>query len=52
MLGREVKILRNEFMSAGNYDISFNGSDLPSGTYICKAVSEGKSSAIKIVLVK
>jgi len=39
-------------MTAGNYDISFNGNDLPSGTYICKAVGDEKSSSIKIVLLK
>ncbi len=33
ILGREVAILVNGEKSAGNYEVKFNGSDLPSGIY-------------------
>ena len=34
VLGREIATLANEQMSAGNYSISFNASNLASGTYV------------------
>lgn len=33
VLGREVAILVNEYKRAGNYKVSFEGADLPSGIY-------------------
>ncbi len=33
VLGNEVSILKNENMTAGNYELIFDGSDLPSGMY-------------------
>ena len=39
MLGREVATLVNEEEPAGNYEVEFDGSNLPSGMYIIKIVS-------------
>ncbi|MEO8514526.1 MAG: T9SS type A sorting domain-containing protein [Ignavibacteria bacterium] len=52
MLGCELSVLKDEFMTSGNYNISFNGSEFPSGTYFCKASSGEFNSVIKIVLLK
>jgi hypothetical protein len=52
MLGREVSVLKNEFMNAGSHELTFDGSELPSGTYICKLEAGGFSSYVKIVLLK
>lgn len=52
MAGKEAAVLVNEFRNAGYYKTEFNGSNLPSGTYIYrleagKFVSEKKMSLIK-----
>ena len=39
--GKEVSKLVNEFKTAGYYSVSFNGSNLSSGTYFYRIVSEG-----------
>ncbi|HMS64078.1 MAG TPA: T9SS type A sorting domain-containing protein [Ignavibacteria bacterium] len=37
LLGREViKLVNNEFRTAGSYNVSFNGSNLSSGVYFYK----------------
>ena len=52
ILGKEVMTLLNETVSAGNYDITFNGSNLASGAYFYR-VESGEFSAIKrMVLIK
>lgn len=58
LLGREVRILRDEIQNAGKYSIKFRQSDLSSGIYIYKlqAVSliDGSSymSSARMVLLK
>ncbi|MFA3784174.1 T9SS type A sorting domain-containing protein [Melioribacteraceae bacterium 4301-Me] len=52
ILGREVKELINEVKPSGEYEVEFNGSNLPSGTYIYK-LTTGKYSAVgKMTLMK
>ncbi|MBK7158237.1 MAG: T9SS type A sorting domain-containing protein [Ignavibacteria bacterium] len=36
LLGKELMCLVNEFKQAGRYEISFDGSNLPSGVYYYK----------------
>jgi hypothetical protein len=52
MLGQEVATLANEELSAGAYKATFTASDLPSGTYIYRLTSNGKSISKKMMLVK
>ncbi len=52
LLGREVATLINKTMHAGNYEVEFNGSNLPSGIYICNLQSGSYSESIKMVLLK
>ena len=50
ILGRVVNTLLNEYKSAGNYEVTFNGSGLPSGIYIYK-ISVGQYSDVKKMLL-
>ena len=52
ILGKEVATLVNENKPAGNYEIEFNASDLPSGMYIYKIQSGGFTDAKKMLLTK
>jgi len=52
ILGKEVKILFNEFREAGNYTIEFNGSELPSGIYYYRLITEKFSDTKKMLLMK
>ncbi len=51
-LGREVSTLLNEFKSAGSYNISFDASSLPSGTYYYTLSSEGFTKTNKMILLR
>ena len=52
MLGKEVKILVNEDMSAGRYVVEFDGSNLPSGIYFYKFTADEFSETKSMVLLK
>lgn len=52
ILGKEIRTLVNGFVPAGNYEIEFNASDLPSGMYIYKIQSGGFTDAKKMLLTK
>ncbi len=52
ILGREVAILVNENMEAGNYSVIFNASYLPSGIYFYKISSGNHPVTKKLVLLK
>ena len=52
ILGREVAVLVNEQLSPGTYEVSFDGSNLPSGVYFYKLITEGFSETKKMVLLK
>ena len=52
ILGNEVAILVNEEKSAGEYEIEFNGSNLPSGIYFCQLKANDFVQTKKLVLVK
>ncbi|MGB5531279.1 MAG: M28 family peptidase [Ignavibacteriaceae bacterium] len=51
-LGREVKTLVNDFLSAGSYEIVFEASDITSGTYFYTMTAENYSSTKKMLLLK
>lgn len=52
MLGKEVAVLADKLQSAGDYSVSFNGSELPSGVYIARLSADGKNATIKMNLIK
>ncbi len=51
-LGREVAELVNETKSTGSYELLFDASALPSGTYFYTLIAENYSSTKKMILVK
>jgi Peptidase family M28/Secretion system C-terminal sorting domain len=51
-LGREVTTLVNETKSTGSYEMTFDASDLPSGTYFYTLIAENYSSTKKMILLK
>ncbi len=52
MLGKKVKTLVNERKQAGNYEVSFNAENLPSGVYFYKLQSGGFTKVKKMTLLK
>ena len=52
ILGREVKHLVNEYKPAGNYSVSFDGSNLSSGVYFYKLEAGNFSEIKKMILMK
>ncbi len=51
-LGEEVRTLVNEINPAGNYEVEFNASQLPSGVYICTIQAGEFVSSKKMILLK
>jgi hypothetical protein len=52
MLGRRVRELVNSRQQAGQYTVHLDGSELPSGVYICRMQSGSFVSTKKLVLLK
>ena len=52
ILGNEVTTLLNEQKSAGNYEVKFNASNLPTGIYISRIQSGSFISFKKMLLIK
>lgn len=52
MLGEEVSVLKNEYMTSGTFNATFDAASLPSGIYICKLETSYAVSAIKMMLMK
>ncbi len=52
MLGREVATLINETLSMGTYNVEFDASNLPSGTYIYELRSGNRTLTEKMTLMK
>ena len=52
ILGREVKLLVNEYKKAGYYEANFNASNLPSGMYLYRIYAGDYNAVKKMVLVK
>jgi uncharacterized delta-60 repeat protein len=51
-IGKEVLTLVNEQLAAGIYELTVDGSDLPSGLYFYRLVSSGFSDTKKMILIK
>ena len=52
VLGREIATLINEEKQAGNYEVKFDGSDLPSGIYYYRLSVGNFSDTKKLTLMK
>lgn len=52
ILGKELTALVNEKLSAGSYEINWDGSAYPSGMYIYKLITDDNVDAKKMVLIK
>ena len=52
LLGEELKVLKNENMSAGTFNVSFDAESLPSGMYLYKIETAQYSSVKKMMLMK
>jgi hypothetical protein len=52
IMGEEVALLLNEYMSPGVYEIKFNASGLPSGTYFYRLSMGSQSIIKKMMLIK
>ena len=52
MLGREVTALVNEQLNQGEYEVNWNASSFPSGTYFYKLIAGDYTETKKMVLVK
>lgn len=51
-LGREVKMLINEQLNPGRYEVTFDGSQLASGFYICQLRTDKYTDSKKLILTK
>jgi len=57
VLGRQIKILVNEFQAAGEYSVNWDGTDenglnLTSGIYLYKIITDNYISSRKMILIK
>jgi hypothetical protein len=52
LLGREVAVLVNRTRNVGNYELTFNGTDLGSGVYILRLQMGNQITHQKLVLLK
>jgi hypothetical protein len=52
ILGRQVAVLVDGMMPAGSHHVTFDGTMLPSGVYLYRLESGGKSLQRKFTLVK
>jgi hypothetical protein len=50
--GQEVATLADGIMAAGNHTVTFNGTGLPSGTYICMLTANGQRLVRTMMLTK
>ena len=51
VMGREVRVLVDQYQSRGVHEVEFDGSDLPSGIYFCR-MEAFRSHVIKLLLIK
>ncbi len=50
-IGQEIKgLIDNEYQTAGSYQLAFDGSKFPSGTYFCKVIIGDETHIKKLIL--
>jgi hypothetical protein len=52
VLGQLIATLRNGEQDAGHHTVTFEGTNLPSGIYVCQFISQGTVQTRRIVLLK
>ena len=52
MLGRELKTLVNENLQPGNYERTFDGTDLSAGVYVCRLRTDRFVESRKLLLLR
>jgi hypothetical protein len=52
LVGQSVRVLVDEYQSAGNYEATFDATDLPAGIYLYKLQVGEYSSVKRMTLVK
>lgn len=52
ILGKEIKTILKEFKQAGNYEVEFDASNLPSGIYFYRMISGDYSETKKMILLR
>lgn len=52
IVGREIQVLENSFLSAGSYTYSFNATNLSTGTYLYRLETPGFIQEKKMMLIK
>lgn len=52
ILGKKVTTLVNEKLQPGNYEVTWDASQYPSGVYFYKLITEGFSETKKMLLIK
>lgn len=52
VLGREVDVLRDEYMEANEYFIPFNPNNLSSGVYFVRLITDQKTATISITFIR
>ncbi len=52
LLGQKIASLVDQVQTAGEYDVSFEASDIPSGIYIYRLSNNGQTSIRKMTLIK
>jgi hypothetical protein len=51
-LGREISTLLSQREASGHHIVNFNGTNLASGVYFCRLISDGYTFTRKMLLVK
>ena len=52
ILGREIQTLVNESLKPGSYEVTFDGSNLPSGVYFYKLIAGNYVETKKMLMIK
>ncbi len=52
VLGREVAVLLDRAVAAGQHSVSFDGADLPSGVYLIRATTDGAEQTERVTLIR
>lgn len=52
IIGKEVRTILNDWKTAGEYEVEFDGSDLPSGVYFYQLKAGNYVETKKMILIK
>lgn len=52
IMGKKIKTLVSDTKTSGNHEVKFDGSTLPSGTYLYRINTKGKTSTMKMVIAR